>query len=696
MARRPPQARPPKPSQETPAPALEEVVNPRGIPGRTLALIVAAILLCHYAVAAWSLLRENPTVDEVNHLPAGITYWQTGSFRVYHHNPPLIKLVAALPVAGAKMQPPYNAPAWRTEWPSPSAFGQGFLYTNAANYFELFSVSRLMMPLFSVLGGLVVFSWSKRLWGDWGGLLSLVLWCACPNILAHSRLITSDAAAASIGIAATYAFVLYLNEPTWRRAAIAGLLLGFAQLTKFSLLLLIGLWPLLWLIQTAFEIDQSRFVEKFRRATLHAIAILALCVLVIDVGYGFEGVGRRLGTFDFASRSFLTREVVGPDVPKRSPNQLLDVSWAHRINRFRGTWMANLPSPLPSHYLIGFDEQKIEADALPLWWFDPRITDKSAVTGYPVYLDGELRRTGWRDYYVRSLLYKVPEGTILLVTISLVVFAFSRRARASLVHESALFLAPAAFLGAMTFLTDINLGLRYVLPIFPFVFVWVGRLGVWIEGLSGTQRRLAVAAIIGPLGCTLIASAMIAPSFLAYFNYASGGPDRTPPRLIDSNLDWGQDLVGLQRWIKENGETKPIGIAYFGQISPSIFQLRAELQPELKSEAFDWFLPAAKPGKIKLPEGMDRTKLIGPAKAIQPGVYAISASLVQGLPWRVYDSSQQVWAGFWRAEEDAFGYFRELTPFARVGHSILLFRITDEQAATLNAGFASAGKIRRP
>ena len=64
-------------------------------------LAVCGLLALHYALAARSLLQENPTVDEVVHLPAGITYWEKGTFRLYHQNPPLVKLVAALPVLWA-------------------------------------------------------------------------------------------------------------------------------------------------------------------------------------------------------------------------------------------------------------------------------------------------------------------------------------------------------------------------------------------------------------------------------------------------------------------------------------------------------------------------------------------------------------------------------------------------------------------
>ncbi len=278
---------------------------------------VAGLLILHYAMAARSLLLENPTVDEVVHLPAGITYWQKGTFRLYHHNPPLFKLVAALPVlmAGPTTEPLYGLTSWTGKDPSQTTFSQYFTIINAERYLELFKLARLTMPMFTVIGGLVVFAWSARLYGNLAGLLSLGLWVFCPNILAHGRLITSDASSTAMGVAATYAFWLYLREPRWRRAVIAGLLLGIAQLSKFSMVLLYAAWPCLWLLRLGLvgrPAGTGGVLESAARFLTRSIAqgaaIIALSVLVIDVGYGFEGVGTRLGDFEFGSRT-LTRPV---------------------------------------------------------------------------------------------------------------------------------------------------------------------------------------------------------------------------------------------------------------------------------------------------------------------------------------------------------------------------------------------------
>jgi hypothetical protein len=669
-------------------------------------LAVIGLLVLHYALAARSLLRENPTVDEVAHLPAGITYWQKGTFRLYHHNPPLFKLVAALPVVMARpaMEELYITKSWRSPSPSQATFSQWFALFNAGRYFELFQIARLMMPLFTVIGGVVVFAWSARLFGRWGGLLSLALWAFCPNILAHARLVTSDACSTVMGVAATYAFWGYLREPTWKRAALAGVLLGVAQLSKFSMLLLYAVWPLLWLSHLAMvgpgegagDRRSQGTLRIIARGLLHGLAIVALSVLTIDAGYFFEGVGIPLDRFEFGSRT-LTRPVPPGMARPHSENELLEATWQFRINRFRGTWLGALPMPLPEHYLLGFDEQKIETEGVPPRYFlaartgsADRIdaerrspqTAQERTKGYTVYLDGELRNTGWLTYYPRALLYKVPEGTWLLVALSLIALA-ARRSSSAWFDEVALWAVPSVILVSMSLFTDINLGLRYVLAIFPYVFIATGKVVPWCQGLRQPWCRVTGSIVGGSLALTVVASLWIQPSYLSYFNWASGGPDREPVRLIDSNLDWGQDLVELQRWWRKNIPDQEIGLAYFGQINPSIFALRGE--------PFRWFLPPIPPDAIAPMVKSPTSKLIGLAPRLEPGYYAVSATLLYGLPWRLYDPAsplveplavQPAWNVF---KPGAFNYFRRFRPITTIGHSIYVYRLTEEDVAPVDS-----------
>lgn len=676
-------------------PVVEVIPPSPPIPRRTVALIVTFLLLGHYVLAATSLLRENPTVDEVNHLPAGVSYWQTGSFRLYHHNPPLIKMIAALPIlpeVASFRQVFAQAPIWQQDTIPQAPFGTAFSRLYARRYFEIFAISRLVMPLFSVLGGMLVFLWSRQLFGERGAILSLALWCLCPNILAHGRLITSDTGAAVLGALATYHFWRYLGSPTWIRAIVAGLLLGIAQLSKFSMLLLYLLWPVIWLAYTAPKFRKADAKQLLTNGFLHGTAIVALSILTINLGYGFEGTGKPIGSFRFASKGFLTKPGQSPG---RSPNQLIDMARNYRVNRFKDTWIGMIPAPLPKHYLLGFDEQKLEADGIPLMWSDKRVKDPDIVQGYTVYLDGELRRTGWRSYYVRCWLYKTPEGTIVLLAATVIAFFATSKARASWGDEAVLAIVPLAFFGAMTFLTDINIGLRYVLPVFPYLFIFIGRLGKLADSLIPSRRRIAW-SLIGLSGClTAVSTLSVYPHYLAYFNTVSGGPDREPPRLIDSNLDWGQDLIGLRDWLKAHPGEGPVGLIYFGQIAPQVFDDRGE--------GFRWFLPPPVPTRFlpmtdqttDIPKAARLLNLDGPTDRVTPGLYAVSATIREGVSWRVYDPSKRVAGGVggtWNARDGAYDYFRGVKPFARIGHSILLFRLSPQDAARLEAARLEAAR----
>lgn len=719
--RRPPKARsvpPTAPRPEAPPPEPGPPAE-TGTPFWTrtrLALAVAALVSLQAMLAVRSLVQENPTVDEVVHLPAGLSYWQTGSFRLYHHNPPLVRQLAALPVLAARPVVDYGDTSWRSEPPNKAAFAHAFMRLNADRYFELFTQARLLMPVFAVVGGLAVFAWSRRLYGNTGGLVSLALWTFCPNVLAHTRLITTDMAATSLGVLATYVFWCYLHRPGWKLAVLSGVALGLGQLAKFSLIVLYGLWPVLALVGLIAGERARRRGEAqngppsvapvpgtrgglplFGKTLAHAVLVVASSFLVIDVGYGFEGVGTPLGDFEFVCHT-LTKPVPPGMKRPRHADQLLDGAYHFRVNLLRGTPLGLLPSPLPRHYLLGFDDQKLEAEGIPQKYLafhdggEALVRELGAsgdlVRGYPVYLDGTLSQRSWWYYYLLCLVYKVPEGTWVLVLASLAVLAASRRSRAPWFDELTVLTVPVFVLFVMSVFTNINLGLRYVLPAFPYVYISAGKLAPWAGGQARRPFRWAAGGLVGlGLAATACATLLAHPHYLAYFNAVSGGPDRGAEHLIDSNIDWGQDLVTLRRWLTRNAPGERVGLAYFGQINPRIFEDRGE--------GIDWFLPPPDPRSLADPSTLEglariptryRTSLA--SLKVEPGLYAVSASLAKGLPWRVYDRpvaphELDRWAP-WEVWFDAFSYFDRLEPVARVGHSIWVYRVSPADAEQLS------------
>lgn len=646
-----------------------------GIRLQTVPVYLAATLLIglQWLTAQWSLQFENPTIDEVLHLPAGISYWETGRFRLYHHNPPLVKILAAWPILNhmqeAKQDRIYHSSYWTDDPPNKAGFGHDFTQLYANDYFEIFQTSRRVMPVFLALGALFVFLWSKKIYGNLGGLLSLTVWCLCPNLLAHGRLITTDVASASIGMASTFLFVNYLRKPCFRNACFAGIALGVSLLTKFSLLVLILLWPMIWMFRLWLQPDGKPLKHAIIQAGRHALAVMVFSLLVVNSGYLFEGTGKPLGSFEFYSQT-LTRELPQNRLRFHSTgNSLLDLLGSHRVNRFKGTLIGSLPCPLPAEFMKGFDDQKIDAEGVPSHYLRPDDpTAVGQVEGYPVYLNGQIRGSGWWYYYPYAFLIKTPPGFLTLIAGSFFVLIFHRKTKSEWFEESALMIVPAFMVLAMTFLTDINIGLRYILPALPYLYIGCGRLAPLLTGSSLKLQRIYLLTILLTLCGSAVSTASVAPHFLAYFNAIGGGPDQGHEHLIDSNLDWGQDLVLLRKWVEENAKEEAIGIAYFGQINPDIFRLR--------NQTMDWYLPPARPEKVlPLPPGRA-------SGSVRAGYYAISASLVHGLPWRVYDVSR--WAPY-DAKQGAFDYFLKTEPIAKLGWSIFIYKLDEPTAARLEA-----------
>jgi hypothetical protein len=634
--------------------------------------VLVALLACHAALALTSLRRNSVTIDEFSHLPAGLTYWQKGTFALYHHNPPLVKMLAALPVLAAQPVVDYSG-SWAraTEGgyqPGHVDFGKEFMQANATRYFDLFNRGRMVIVALSVLGCLLVFLWARDLWGPGGGLLAAGLWAFDPNVLAHAGVVTTDVGAAVAIFATVYLFWRWLRSPTWFRAAAAGSVLGLALLTKFSALILLLILPVLAVIHW---VVTGRVAPAGRAATLagHLLLIPALGLLILNAGYGFEGSGRPLGSFAFLSPD-LTVPRTGGTIPDH-PNALYRLLYAQRENRFARTLMGRLPTPLPEQYVRGFDDQRFESKiGLP-------------GGGYAVYLCGQIRRTGWWYYYLYALALKVPLGTWLLLAAAIAVAAMRRPSgsaatdganattgaagtadagtaglRAGLrlgwEDEAAWVLPALVVIVGMSLMTGLDLGVRYLLPMFPFLCVGCGRLAR-LSGESALRAKIAAAVAAAALVWNLTAAVSIWPHYISYFNEAAGGPAGGHRYLLDSNLDWGQDLLELKRWLDRNPQPEELALAYFGTVAPGIAGIHYRLAP--------------RDPRVVQP----RHLLPGELEGLRPGTYAVSVNFIQGLPHFMTGGEGQVVT----VEQDALGYFRALRPVARAGHSIWIYRLDE-------------------
>ena len=412
---------------------------------------------------AWIGCRNSPTLDEVAHLPAGISHWHFGNFSLYNVNPPLVRAVAASPMLLVRPQTDWNQFNPDTHLRSEFSIGHDFIIANGSNSFWYFTLARWACIPLILIGGFFCYLWARCLYGHAAGVASLLLWCFSPNIMGNAAMITPDAAAASMGLMAGFFFWRWLKQPTWQSTVISGLGLGVAALTKSTWIVLFGLWPTLWFI---WRLGGPKRIGAEDKPAIHSstplaspsflrlIMTLAIGLYIINLGYGFEESFTSLRQFKFVSHS-----LGGPN------------AYASPGSRFTDSSLGRLLIPLPANYLRGLDIQRYDFEI-----------DKWS------YLFGEQKPGGWWYWYLVALTVKTPTGTIILAILALIRVARAGQS-AKTWHDEFVLLMPAVTIFLLvSSQIAFSRYFRYLLPAFPFCFVW-------LAGVCAlrTDRALALA-----------------------------------------------------------------------------------------------------------------------------------------------------------------------------------------------------------
>ncbi len=594
------------------------------------ALVVIASLTGHAWLVLHGAWKNYATIDEVGHIAAGLDHWATGRYRMYNVNPPLARMVAVLPVLGmaadtSRVRAVYG-PGVRSEFLS----GYSFASDNGDRYLSMLRAARLAGVAWSVIGAVIVLCWARRLYGGPAGCLALAMWCFEPNVIAHAQLVTPDLPATVAGLAATYAFWQYLRSPSWGRVGVAGALLGVAQLTKFTMVFLYPVWVGLWLswriARNSHAPQRSRLPVQLAQGTI----IACLSIVVINFGYGWEGTLRRVGDIPFISDTFAGEGVAGEGMGP-----------AVSGNRWQGTWLGSIPLPVPVDYVLGIDVQRRDFERLG------KVTLS--------YLAGEWRERGWWYYYVYALAVKVPLGLWALVLWGIVLSLGRHPSTASFRDELTLWLPALAVLLLVSSQTGFNHHLRYVLPLFPFVIIATGKVGYYLC----RERWKGGIVVSGLVVWAIFSSVRTHPHELSYFNELAGGPDNGHRHLLNSNIDWGQDLLFLKQWLNEHPEAQPLRLAYRNVVDPRIEGIEFALPPY----GLDAIQPPVAHGMIE----------VGP----QPGYYAISVSYLYGAADIPVPDGK---GGRVSLPRNAYLYFQRFEPIAKAGYSIFIYHISLDEA----------------
>jgi len=520
----------------------------------TTNILAALLLVSMLLLGFFSLRGDSTTMDELPHIAAGYSYITQKDMRLNPEHPPLLKDLAGLSVwLGSKInQSPINFPSedrsWQEDLNGQWEFGRVFLYRSGNDADKIVFWARLPMLLIMLILGFYVFKWARETYGNTAGLAALFLYSFSPTFIAHGRYVTTDVGAAAAFFIATYYLVKWLKESNKRNLVFAGLAFGLALLTKFSLVLLIPFFIFLVIVWALLKKPKPFFSLVKYLVGLLLIGIIAM-VLVWPL-YQYHVM----------------------DYPVE--RQLYDITtiletYGNRLFAEPVIWMSNKP------ILRAYGQ----------FFLGVLMVIQRAVGGNTTYFLGEVSNLGWKHYFPVVFAIKVPLALFVLALIALFYSAyrvkepfykrtFKRFFQWIRKHpdEFALFSFLALY-WLTTLRTNLNIGVRHILPTFPVIYVLAsGQIGRIIKKHQ-TWRLITVLLLVW-YGFSVV---QVYPHFLTYFNESVGGPSQGHKYVVDSNLDWGQDLKRLAQYVEENN-IKTIYLDYFGGDSPE-YRLGNKFQP---------------------------------------------------------------------------------------------------------------------
>ena len=544
---------------------------PRIAVPRIWLLSAVAVLFIVFALEiSLSVRTESQTFDEPAHMYAGYSYWLRSDFGINPEHPPLVKLVATLPLLLSK--PKYPEPV-HIHFRAESGYG-GMRMMSVPGADAMLAQVRASVSIFVFVLALFVFLAAREMFGDAAALLALLLFVFDPLILAHGPLLGTDMGATCCIFAAIYAFYRYVKRPTLLRLGICCLATGLAFASKHSAILV---FPMIFLL-AAFELflaprtnDHSARAPGIKKRALRmAAAYAAIVVASIVILWAFYG-------FRYAARPG-GQQIVPPTAE----------------------YLKDLHHPVERN-LIGFAEQHHLLPESYLYG----LTDVTILSreGRVMFLLGKRYPQGRWFYFPAAFLIKMTIGFLILL--ALVPFSRTLWRRDQRREVVFLLLPPLIFFGfAMT--AKLDIGIRHILPIMPFLIVLVA--GAAAALLKQSRKwAWAVAALVL---LSVVSSAHAFPNYLPYSNEAFGGPYRTYKVLEDSNVGWAGGLKALHADLATRGITN-CWFAYSAMPDPANFQIPCKRLPSFFSALSDMGQQQPVPLHIDGPMFMSSEELTG-------------------------------------------------------------------------------------
>ena len=477
-------------------------------------MLACAALLAFMSLQMLSVIwQKSITVDEVVMIPAAYYHLAAGNCQLVHEHPPLVKILAGVPLLF--LQPDETDPAKLGHAPdSPIGkwtYEERFWDDNPRLFESISFWARVPMIALSALNGFLLFAFARDLFGARAAVLAVALYTLEPTLLAHGRVVQTDVAASFGYLLVTYALHKYLRAASARRALLLGAAGGVACLTKFSMLMVA---PVLGVVFLALWWRAARGAGARKAVAAHACATALAALVVINAAYFFD----------------------------HRPLGFEGVKWVHE-------GAGENPEPvvraveaasyvLPTDFVLGV-----------LWQFWHNRE------GHNAGLLGMYSPRGWWYYFPVAFSLKATLPFLLLSLATLGWGAYELVGRRS--RRFLLPLAAFALYAAVSMAGGLNLGIRYFLPGYMFLFVLGGALleRLWESRRTPRVGRAGAVAAAALLGWMCVEAARAYPDHMTYMNQLAYGQPRWW-YLSDSNVEWGDDTRALAEYLRARGETK--------------------------------------------------------------------------------------------------------------------------------------------
>jgi len=558
-------------------------------------LVAVMLLMAFWGQALFGSVRLSLTTDEPMHIAMGYTELTTGDYSLL---PQHIHppLVNMWAAWPLLIRPDHPDPRQMPGW------AEGNLWKFSAQLLAQLGpvesvelATRVPIMLLALLLGALVYRWASDLLSMRAGLIALLLYAFDPGILSSSQFNTTDMGALAFGLLATFAAWHATRRITLGRIALVGLALGMSIASKVSGLFFAPMLALLIGV-SLLRAHWGQWKVLGQQVIRWAIRLALICVLAFGVVW--------------ASYRFEVRTLPG----------------------------MSFPVPAASHWLV-------------LQAFNQHVAE-----GHYAFLVGQVAQHGWWWYFPLALIIKTPLPTLLLLVIALI--SRLRQQSASWTDDVWLLATPVVyFINAM--LSTIDIGYRHLLPIFPFLFIYIavqvagrktqsaGHARVTVSPrhrVTVSSRHLVTLPVLLLLGWYIVGTLRIFPDYVAYFNELVSGADGGYHYLVDSNTDWGQTLKELKRYLDAHSISN-VNLSQFTFIDPGTYGLSYRPIAPMNGA------PPVLPARFNPP----------------PGMYAISTTTLQGIPL---------------ADPEQFDWFRRRAPEVQVGHAMFVYRV--EAASSLS------------